>query len=669
MRSSRLCRALVGGCRTIIGRGLLTQCERLPTGLSTPWSSAHPAVLEFRGHATGASPHIDRRGPFAALPTISHAHRRSNGYMGLCTAADDGAKREDGVVGDGATGDAATGACGTSYYNSSGRLLFEGGSGMAHLLGEYEFAREALQDAVNRLKYLVPKMDPTAVYANKSVRMDQVKVLGFDYDYTLAHYTQSLHQLIYRLGVDYLVGQKKYPRECLQFEYDPTFPIRGLHYDCLKGFLMKLDFYYTIETNSAFCGRRKIPKPELEEAYGGLDIRPQYMQDNMVALLDLFSLAEACLISDVVEYFNQKRISFHPGSVYEDVRDSIRQVHISGALHRAVLRNPEIYLSDAPKLRAWLQSLRDANKKMFIITNSPYSFVDGGMRYIFRDDGQNGASWGSFFDVVVTSANKPSFYTGHRHFRRLKSDAETLDWETVREFRQDSFYVNGCLSEFLQLTKWNGRQVIYLGDHLYTDLKGPAYAGWQTVGIIRELEHDIATQNTPAYHFHQAKFQVLQMLLSKFHGVFNREHTLREIALLHCLKSARDEARMAMRELFNPYFGSVFTTCDAKESNFAYMVQRYADLYTSRVENFLHYPSDTWFTSPFDVKILPHHIKVNPVALLNYSKPKPGDGEGDGVETAGSGTALGPDMPSPAHLSGPTNPSVLPRVNQIELRE
>jgi hypothetical protein len=76
---------------------------------------------------------------------------------------------------------------------------------------------------------------------------------------------------------------------------------------------------------------------------------------------------------------------------------------------------------------------------------------------------------------------------------------------------------------------------------------------------------------------------------------------------------------------FNPYFGSTFLTDTGKESAFAYNVQRYADVYTSRLENFLQYSTDAWLFTPYDVKILPHHIKVgvppscHPCSFLNSS--------------------------------------------------
>jgi hypothetical protein len=82
---------------------------------------------------------------------------------------------------------------------------------------------------------------------------------------------------------------------------------------------------------------------------------------------------------------------------------------------------------------------------------------------------------------------------------------------------------------------------------------------------------------------------------------------------------ARREAKAAMKNMFNQYFGSAFLTNTAKESAFAYNVQRYADVYTSKLENFLDYPLESWLFAPHDVKILPHHIKVRvPHKLCNH---------------------------------------------------
>lgn len=99
-------------------------------------------------------------------------------------------------------------------------------------------------------------------------------------------------------------------------------------------------------------------------------------------------------------------------------------------------------------------------------------------------------------------------------------------------------------------------------------------------------------------------------VLGKFHGratAITRE----EAKILGELRELRSKSRLAMKVMFNANFGSTFLTDTAKESAFAYNVQRYADIYTSRMENFLLISSDAWLHTPLDVKILPHHIKVN----------------------------------------------------------
>ena len=51
--------------------------------------------------------------------------------------------------------------------------------------------------------------DPTAIYANNELDLQEIEVYGFDYDYTLASYTPALHYLIYNLGREVLVTDHK----------------------------------------------------------------------------------------------------------------------------------------------------------------------------------------------------------------------------------------------------------------------------------------------------------------------------------------------------------------------------------------------------------------------------------------------------------------------------
>ena len=65
-----------------------------------------------------------------------------------------------------------------------------------------------------------------------------------------------------------------------------------------------------------------------------------------------------------------------------------------------------------------------------------------------------------------------------------------------------------------------------------------------------------------------------------------------------------------MKEMLNKSFGATFLADTGQESAFAYHIHQYADVYTSKPENFLLYPPDAWLHVPFDIKIMPHHLKV-----------------------------------------------------------
>ncbi|EXB94886.1 hypothetical protein L484_022994 [Morus notabilis] len=121
----------------------------------------------------------------------------------------------------------------------------------------YEAAKKNFLKIPDALKEM-PKINPEGIYVNKNLRLDNIQVYGFDYDYTLAHYSPNLQTLIYDLAKKHMVDEFRYPDICATFNYDPSFPIRGLYYDKLKGCLLKLDFFGSIELDGCYFGRRKV---------------------------------------------------------------------------------------------------------------------------------------------------------------------------------------------------------------------------------------------------------------------------------------------------------------------------------------------------------------------------------------------------------------------------
>lgn len=109
----------------------------------------------------------------------------------------------------------------------------------------------------------------------------------------------------------------------------------------------------------------------------------------------------------------------------------------------------------------------------------------------------------------------------------------------------------------------------------------------------------------------QAKFHILQELLGRLHAnVCNSKRSDAYKLLMDELNEERQKARCRMKRMFNRSFGATFLTDKGQESAFAYHIHQYADVYTSKPENFLFCSPERWLYAPFDVKIMPHHLKV-----------------------------------------------------------
>ncbi|XP_056692667.1 uncharacterized protein [Spinacia oleracea] len=438
---------------------------------------------------------------------------------------------------------------------------------------EFGAAKESFFRIPHALKSM-PKMNPEGIYVNKNLRLDNVQVYGFDYDYTLAHYSADVQALIYDLAKEHLVNELRYPESCLKFKYDHSFPIRGLYYDKLKGCLLKLDFFGSIEPDGCYFGRRKLRREEIIEIYGTRHIG-RHQAQGLVSLMDFFCFSEACLIADIVQHFVDEKLEFDASYVYHDVNHAIQHVHRSGVAHKSIISDPQRYL----------------------VKNDSLGFGD---------------SWRELFDVVIAKANKPDFYTSERPFRCYDINQDTLAFSKVDAFLPNKIYYHGCLKSFLEITKWHGPEVIYFGDHLFSDLRGPSKAGWRTAAIIYELENEIRIQNEDTYRFEQAKFHIIQELLGRLHAtVVESQKSEAYKSLMEELNEERQTARCTMKNMFSKAFGATFLTDTGQESSFAYHIHQYADVYTSKPENFMFYPPEAWLHVPFDVKIMPHHVKVS----------------------------------------------------------
>eukprot|EP00069_Balaena_mysticetus_P005747 bmy_04801T0 len=245
----------------------------------------------------------------------------------------------------------------------------------------------------------------------------------------------------------------------------------------LKAVLMKIDAFHYIQLGTVYrnidqattmldanglacedvfkelgIGLSVVPDEEVIEMYEGSHVPLEQMSDfygksshgnTMKQFMDIFSLPEMTLLSCVNEYFLKNNIDYEPVHLYKDVKDSIRDVHTKGIMYRAIEADIEKYICYPEQTRAVLAKLADHGKKMFLITNSPSSFVDKGMRYIVGKD------WRDLFDVVIVQAEKPNFFNDKR--REMTKGSFNTQFGSLFRTDQNPTYFLRRLSRFADI--------------------------------------------------------------------------------------------------------------------------------------------------------------------------------------------------------------------------
>jgi len=453
------------------------------------------------------------------------------------------------------------------------------------------------------------------IFANTELHMDAIKVIGFDYDFTLASYTNEVQRFIYSSARDVLVDEKLYPAELSAIEYDKTFAIRGLTFDKERGLLFKLGPNFKVDLSTVFRGRRRLDEDEALAALGGMaHVRRAPGSDSLVGIFDQFSLAEACLLADVCEFLHREQISFSPAAVFEDVTKSIGKVHLTGQMHREVMSDVERYLHRSPKLRQLLEELGESGVDTFVLSNSSFDYIDVGMRYLCGDD------WMELFRATLTEAHKPSFYQSRNPFRKVALDQgatgqRRLEWSPVTSIERMCAYSHGNVTDLMKMTGWRGPEVLYIGDHVFADLRTPArFHGWWTGAIIRELEKEIAVERTEEFQQLKFQLQLVEEIMRRLQWSAPSPGTDSLTDILNEVEADRRRLRKHMSGLIHPNFGSVFTSSANNTSLFATSIERYVDVYTSRLENLVDYgPGASYRFYPRRRRTLAHEPPAPPV--------------------------------------------------------
>ncbi|CAN0004456.1 unnamed protein product [Lampetra planeri] len=478
-------------------------------------------------------------------------------------------------------------------------------------------------DAANIKKYR--REANHRVFVNRSLAMEKIKCFGFDMDYTLAVYKSPEYEALgFELTVERLVNIG-YPQELLSFEYDPSFPTRGLVFDAMFGNLLKVDAY----GNILVCvhGFNFMKGPEIREQYPNKFIQRDDTE-RFYILNTLFNLPETYLYACLVDFFTNcaryKRcetgvkdgdlyMSFK--SMFQDVREAMDWVHMqasaTGSLKSKTLENLEKYVVKEPRLPLLLSRMKEVGK-VFLATNSDYTYTNKIMKYLFDyphgpKPGTSHRPWHSYFDLTVVDARKPLFFAEGTVLRQVDLKTGHLKIGTYTGPLQHGIVYSGGSSDMIcDLLGAKGKDILYIGDHIFGDiLKSKKRQGWRTFLVIPELAQELHVWTEKSALFEE--LQGLDIFLAELYKHLDSSSNERPD-----ISSLQKRIKKVTHDMDMCYgmMGSLFRS-GSRPTLFASQVMRYADLYASSFINLLYYPFSYLFRAPHI--LMPHESTVEHV--------------------------------------------------------
>jgi len=456
------------------------------------------------------------------------------------------------------------------------------------------------------------------VFSNRTLNLRSMQVVGCDMDYTLVHYdTERWERRAYehmQLGF----AARGWPVQELTFQ--PELASLGLVIDTELGNLVKANRFGHVR--NACHGTQMLDFEGWREAYGTAPIdlgesRWQFMNT-------LFSLSEACLYVQLVDLLDAGKLE--PGlsyrELYHHVRSALDVTHLEGTLKREILAEPERYVVLDERLPQALSNLKQAGKKLLLITNSEWYYTKQLMSYAF-DRFMAGGSWRDLFDIVIVQARKPQFFSGDAPAFRLVDDREHYT-PHAGKLELGQVYLGGHARLVETSLGVLPDHILYIGDHIFADvLVSKDLLRWRTALIVRELEQELeqlrafgADQKQLDEWMHEKALREHELSQLRL-GLLHQKHASgREGARLHqdvrVRKNQLVELDGRIAELvrrssdgLNQRWGPLMR-CGNDKSHLARQIERYADVYMSRVSNLMDYTPYAYLRAP---RVnLPHEV-------------------------------------------------------------
>lgn len=462
------------------------------------------------------------------------------------------------------------------------------------------------------------------IYCNRTLNLGSIKAIGYDMDYTVIQYHVEQWE---QMAFDHLKERLKargWPVSSLKF--DPKMVIRGLVIDTHMGNVIKANrFGYVKRT---FHGTMPLNFKEHKKLYSRTVA--DLLEDRFAFMHTLFSLSVTSMYMQLVGMFEDGKLPDIMGyeDLYQTLRSEIDLAHLEGALKTEIISEPEKFVVHDPNVAWTLLDQKHAGKKLLLITNSGWDYTRHMMSYALDQHLPEGVSWRDLFDLVIVSARKPGFFSSDNPIFKIVDD-EGLLRPCVLGIQEPGIYHGGNAGQVEAYLGSSGDEIFFVGDHIYADIHvSKDVLRWRTGLVLSELEQEVKVQD--AFTERQEELSEFmrqkEELESELHGLRLKSQRIRAgykkpadastSTLDSLMERLRDQishvddkirplAKKAS-ELGNSSWGLLMRTGNDK-SLLARQVESYADVYTSRVSNFMYQTPFVFFRSARGS--LPHDVQ------------------------------------------------------------
>nr|GMC84471.1 5'-nucleotidase domain-containing protein 4 isoform X1 [Ipomoea batatas] len=471
--------------------------------------------------------------------------------------------------------------------STKGDLNLNSGLNGATLEGPIqEVAKAEAQEAEHLLQQLgiggpfSTRHSPRGIFCSRTLNLRSISAIGYDMDYTLMHYNVMAWE---GRAYDYCMDNLKnmgFPVDGLAF--DPELVIRGLVIDKEKGNLVKADRFGYVKR--AMHGTSMLSTREMSEIYGRelVDLRKE---SRWVFLNTLFSVSEAVAYMQMVDRLDEGIIAAELGpldykGLYKAVGKALFTAHVEGQLKTEIMSKPELFVELDPEL--------------------PLALLDQ--------------------KEVIVSARKPEFFQMSHPLYEVVTGEGLM--RPCFKASPGGLYSGGSAQMVESSLGIHGDEILYVGDHIYTDVsQSKVHLRWRTALICRELEEEYSALIRSQGH----RALLVELISQKevVGGLFNQlrlalqrrtmdrpaqtlaatnmddKELTESIQKLLIVMQKLDEKIAPMLEAdgehFNRRWGFISRAGLWDKSHLMRQIEKYADIYTSRVSNFLQYTPFMYF--------------------------------------------------------------------------